>query len=52
MTELYYDDPEPGVDELTTDELDTVSGGRIKLPWPQAYKDWLIANLQRDNPGF
>ena len=43
---------ELSIDELTTDELDSVSAGRIKLPVPDAVKAWEIANIQRDNPGF
>jgi hypothetical protein len=43
---------ELSIDELTTDELDSVSAGRIKLPVPVAVKAWEIANIQRDNPGF
>jgi bacteriocin-like protein len=52
MTDLNCENRELSIDELTTDELDSVSGGRIKLPVPDAVKAWEIANIQRDNPGF
>jgi hypothetical protein len=52
MTELNSENRELSVDELKIDELDAVSGGRIKLPVPDAVKAWEIAQIQRDNPGF
>ena len=52
MTDLNSENRKLNIDELTADELDSVSGGRIKLPVPDAVKAWEIANIQRDNPGF
>jgi bacteriocin-like protein len=52
MTDLKNEHRELNVDELTIDELNTVSGGRIKLPVPDAVKAWEIAQIQADNPGF
>jgi hypothetical protein len=38
--------------ELTLEELEAVSGGRIKIDKPAAVKAWEIAQIERDNPGF
>jgi lactobin A/cerein 7B family class IIb bacteriocin len=38
--------------ELTVEELEAVSGGRIKIPLPPAVVAWEIAKIQADNPGF
>jgi len=38
--------------ELKTEELNAVSGGRIKIEVPAAVKAWEIAQIERDNPGF
>ena len=40
------------VRELTVEELEAVSGGRMKIPMPDAVKAYLIARIERDNPGF
>ena len=40
------------VRELTAEELEVVSGGRMKIPMPDAVKAYLIARIERDNPGF
>jgi hypothetical protein len=52
MTDLNSENRELSVDELRIEELDSVSGGRIKIPMPDAVKAWEIAKIQRDNPGF
>jgi hypothetical protein len=52
MNDLNSENRELNIDELTSDELDSTSGGRIKLPVPEAVKAWEIAQIQRDNPGF
>jgi hypothetical protein len=43
-------------DDLTTDELaadlESVSGGRNKIPLSDAVKTWEIVKIERDNPGF
>jgi bacteriocin-like protein len=51
MTDLNSENRELSIDELTIDELDSVSGG-IKIPMPDAVKAWEIAKIERDNPGF
>ncbi|MEI9924363.1 MAG: hypothetical protein WDN50_13275 [Bradyrhizobium sp.] len=38
--------------ELTVEQLEVASGGRIKLPIPEAVKAREIAEIERDNPGF
>jgi hypothetical protein len=40
------------VDELTFEELEAASGGRIKIDKPAAVKAWEIAQIEADNPGF
>jgi hypothetical protein len=52
MTDLNSENRELSINDLTIGELDSVSGGRIKLPVPDAVKAWEIAKIQRDNPGF
>lgn len=52
MTDLNSENRELIVDELTIDDLDSVSGGRIKLPKSDFVKAWEIAQIERDNPGF
>jgi hypothetical protein len=47
MTELKSE-----VQELTLEELETASGGRMKIPKSDAQIEWEIAKLERDNPGF
>jgi bacteriocin-like protein len=53
MTDLNTENRELSIDELTIDELDSVSGGRIKIqginPAVLAHE---IAQLQQDQPGF
>ena len=38
--------------ELTVEELEAVSGGRIKIAKPAAVLAWEIAKIQEENPGF
>jgi hypothetical protein len=38
--------------ELTVEDLEAVSGGRIKIEKPAAVLAWEIAKLEADNPGF
>jgi hypothetical protein len=52
MTKLDSENRILGDDELTIDELDAASGGRIKIPKPAAVIAWEIAQIERDNPGF
>jgi bacteriocin-like protein len=52
MTDSNGENRELSVDELTIDELETVSGGRIKIEKPPAVIAWEIAKLQQDCPGF
>jgi bacteriocin-like protein len=52
MTELNTENRELSIDELTIDELDSVSGGRIKLPKSDFVKALEIAKIEADNPGF
>lgn len=52
MTDPNSEDRRLSNEELTIDELDSVSGGRIKLPVSDAVKAWEIAQIERDNPGF
>jgi hypothetical protein len=52
MTDLNSENRELSINELTIDELGSVSGGRIKIPTPDVVKAWEIAKIQRDNPGF
>ena len=40
------------VRELTVEELEVVSGGRMKIPTNDAVKAWEIAKIEADNPGF
>jgi len=40
------------VRELTVEELELVSGGRIKIDLPASVKAIEIAKIQQDNPGF
>ena len=53
MTDL---DKETGldmnVDELTVEDLEAASGGRIKINYPPAVVAWLIAKCEAENPGF
>ena len=49
----YLDtDLDKEVDELTMEELEAASGGRIKIDLPAAVKAWEIARIEADNPGF
>ena len=52
MTDPKSENCEVSVDELTVDELESVSGGRIKIEKPPAVIAWEIARLQQDCPGF
>jgi hypothetical protein len=52
MIDLNNENRELSINDLTIGELDSVSGGQIKLPLPDAVKAWEIAKIQRDNPGF
>lgn len=52
MTDLNCEQREVVIDELSIEELDSVNGGRIKIPMNDAVKAWKIAQLQRDCPGF
>jgi len=47
MTDLDNEVP-----ELTMEELEAVSGGRMKIDLPAAVKAFEIAKIQADNPGF
>jgi hypothetical protein len=38
--------------ELTVEELEVVSGGRMKIDLPAAVKAFEIRKIQEDNPGF
>jgi hypothetical protein len=40
------------VDELTAEELEAASGGRIKINYPPSVVAWLIAKTEAENPGF
>lgn len=40
------------VDELTVEELEAASGGRIKINKPPAVLAWEIAKCEAENPGF
>jgi hypothetical protein len=40
------------VRELTVEELEVVSGGRMKIPTNETAKAWEIAKIEADNPGF
>ena len=40
------------VHELTAEELEVVSGGRMKIPTNDVVKAWEIAKIEADNPGF
>jgi hypothetical protein len=40
------------VRELTVEELEVVSGGRMKIDLPPAVKAFEIRKIQEDNPGF
>jgi len=51
-TDLNCEERELPIDELTIEELDSVNGGRIKLPINDFVKAWKIAQLERDCPGF
>ncbi|MGH6740772.1 MAG: hypothetical protein ACREDY_17395 [Bradyrhizobium sp.] len=52
MTDQNSENRELSVDELTVDELESVSGGRIKIEKSPAQIAWEIAKLQQDCPGF
>jgi hypothetical protein len=52
MTDLKSENREWSLDELATDELDSVSGGRIKIQTPDPLKAMKIAKIESDNPGF
>lgn len=52
MTDQNSEDRELSIEELTMNELDSVSGGRFKIPTSDAVKAWKIAKIERDNPGF
>jgi hypothetical protein len=38
--------------ELTPEELEGISGGRMKIPTNPAVLAWDIAKCQAENPGF
>lgn len=40
------------VDELTIEELEATSGGRIKINLPPAVVAWELAKCEAENPGF
>jgi bacteriocin-like protein len=52
MTDLNSENRESRSEELTIDELDSVSGGRIKIPQNSFVLAHEIAKLQQDQPGF
>jgi hypothetical protein len=52
MTDLKSENRELSLDELAIDELDSVSGGRIKIQTPDPLKAMKIAKIESDNPGF
>ncbi|HEY7846179.1 MAG TPA: hypothetical protein VID30_21175 [Bradyrhizobium sp.] len=52
MTDQNSENRELSVDELTVDELESVSGGRIKIQKPPGLIAWELAKLQQDCPGF
>ena len=52
MTELDYEKRELTTDEITAEELDSVTGGRIKLPMNDFVRAWKLAQLVRDCPDF
>jgi bacteriocin-like protein len=51
MTDLNSENSELRSEELTIDELDSVSGGRMKIPG-KIVTAAEIAKLAADNPGF
>ena len=51
ISELNNENRELRSEELTIDELDSVSGGRMKIPGKIATAGE-IAKLAADNPGF
>jgi hypothetical protein len=52
MTDLNMSDLDKKVDELSIEELEAASGGRIKLNLPPAVVAWELAKVQAENPGF
>jgi hypothetical protein len=52
MTDLNSENRELRSEELTIDDLDSVSGGRIKIPTNVAVLAHEIAQLEQDNPRF
>ena len=52
MTDLKMSDLDTEIDELTIEELEAASGGRIKINKPPAVVAWEIAKCQAENPGF
>ena len=52
MTDLNVTDLDKKVDELTMEELEAASGGRIKINKPPAVLAWEIAKCEAENPGF
>ncbi len=52
MTDLNSENRELSLDELAIDELDSLSGGRIKIQTPDPLKAMKIAKIESDNPGF
>jgi hypothetical protein len=52
MTDLNSENRELRSEELTIDDLDSVSGGRIKIPTNPAVLAHEIAQLEQDNPRF
>jgi hypothetical protein len=50
--ETAMSDINQDVRELTVEELEVVSGGRIKIPTNETVKAWEIAKIEADNPGF
>ena len=52
MTDLNRTDLDKEVDELTIEELEAASGGRIKINKPPAVIAWEIAKCEAENPGF
>lgn len=52
MTDQDMTDLDKEVDELSMEELEAASGGRIKINQPPAVVAWEIAKVQAENPGF
>ena len=52
MTDLDMTDLDKEVDELSMEELEAASGGRMKINLPPAVVAWELAKVQAENPGF